>query len=198
MEKLKIGVLALQGAFREHREILEELGAVTFEIRQRKDLLENPDLAGVVIPGGESTVMERLLRELQLLEPLREKMRKGLPVLATCAGVILLAKEVEGQGPGAFGLLDILVQRNAYGRQLGSFRTTGVFAGGEEIPMTFIRAPKIASASDNTETLAMVNNAPVAIRQGNLVATTFHPELDRSPRVHQLFLDICCRFRKSW
>lgn len=184
---MRVGILALQGAFAEHAAVLEKLGAEHFEIRQRKDL-EAP-FDGLILPGGESTVMKKLLHDLGLLEPLAEKIQEGLPVFGTCAGLILLAKEIEGGSP-CFGAMDIAVKRNAYGRQLGSFYVRESFHGIGMVPMTFIRGPYIASAGKDVEVLAEVDGNIVAARQGNLLVTAFHPELSEDLSIHRYFLQI--------
>ena len=183
---MRIGVLALQGAFIEHERRLAELGAAPFEIRERRDL--DAPFDGLVLPGGESTVQGKLLRDLGLFEPLRAQIAAGLPTFGTCAGLILLAKEILNDPLVHFGLLDVVVERNAYGRQLGSFHAEAPFAGGAPIPLSFIRAPAIRAQRPDVETLATVDGIPVAVRQGNLLATAFHPELDPDPTVHRLFL----------
>jgi pyridoxal 5'-phosphate synthase pdxT subunit len=195
------GILALQGAFIEHKRKLEALGETCFEIRQLSDL-HNP-FDRLVLPGGESTTQAKLLRDLGLFEPLRERIAKGMPVLATCAGLILLAEHVEGTGdlrnlnPTAanerlrvvgFATLPITVQRNGYGRQLASFRTRAKFGDLGEIPMTFIRAPKITCVGEGVEVLASIDDAPVAVRYGNQLGLAFHPELDEDNRINELFL----------
>lgn len=184
---MRIGVLALQGAFIEHEKILRDLGADCFEIRQLRDISGQID--GIVIPGGESTVQGKLLRELGIIEPLRKMIRNGLPVFGTCAGLILLAKSIDGGEPPHLAVMDITAKRNAYGRQLGSFSTEGEFQGIGRIPMTFIRAPYISSA-DGAEILAAVDGKAVAARQGNILVTAFHPELTSDARVHGYFLDM--------
>ena len=180
-------ILALQGAFAEHRKMLESLGTECFEIRQLKDL--ERDFDGLIIPGGESTVMGRLVKRLDLFEPLRDRILSGLPVYGTCAGLILLAEQVEGGEP-CFGTMAITARRNAYGRQLGSFYTEAEMKGIGRIPMTFIRAPYISEASGPTEVLAKVDGHIVAARQGNQLVTAFHPELGTDTRVHKYFLDM--------
>lgn len=182
---MKIAILALQGAFAEHGQMLDALGAEHFEIRQKKDLERGFD--GVILPGGESTVMGRLLRDMELCEPLQRKIADGMPVFGTCAGLILLAKSVEG-GISCLGTMDIRVKRNAYGRQLGSFSTEQTFKGIGKIPMTFIRAPYIAEVSGSAEVLAETGGKIVAARQGRQLACAFHPELTKDVRVHQYFL----------
>ena len=165
---MKIGVLALQGAFIEHEKMLASLGAESFEIRQLKDIGQPMD--GLIIPGGESTVQGKLLRELGLMEPLRGLISGGLPVFGTCAGLILLAKSIDGGEAPHLAVMDITAKRNAYGRQLGSFAANGVFKGIGSVPMTFIRAPYISS-TQGAEILAEVGGKAVAARQGNILVT---------------------------
>lgn len=184
---MRIAILALQGAFIEHAAVLDRLGVEHFEIRQKKDL-ELP-FDGLILPGGESTVMRKLLHDLELFQPLAEHIRNGLPVFGTCAGLILLAKKVEGGNP-CFGTMDISVKRNAYGRQLGSFYTEAECKGIGSIPMTFIRAPYISAVASDTEVLATVDGNIVAARQKDQLVTAFHPELSPNLSVHQYFLDI--------
>ena len=184
----RIAVLALQGAFAEHEQMLHRLGVETVEIRQLSDWQSfysssSQGRGGLIIPGGESTTQGKLLRELGLFEPIRQAIVDGLPVFGTCAGLILLS-------PLHLGTMDIDVQRNAYGRQLGSFHTQAPVKGiGEDIPMTFIRAPYINKVlSPKVEVLAEVDGHIVAARQGNQLVTAFHPELDEDTRIHELFL----------
>ncbi len=184
---MTVAILALQGAFAEHAAMLDRLGAAHFEIRQRRDLDRPFD--GLILPGGESTVMRKLLRDLGLFEPLRARIEAGLPVFGTCAGLILLAKEVDGGEP-CFATMDIAACRNAYGRQLGSFHTEERFHGLGRVPMTFIRAPYIACVSGGAEALAAVDGKIVAARQGNQLVTAFHPELTDDTRVHEQFLQM--------
>ncbi|MGM9609915.1 MAG: pyridoxal 5'-phosphate synthase glutaminase subunit PdxT [Eubacteriales bacterium] len=184
---MMIGILALQGAFAEHAAVLDRLGEPHFEIRQLRDIDRPFD--GLIFPGGESTVMGKLLRELGLYDPLREKIANGLPVFGTCAGLILLAKEVEGGVP-CFSTMDIAVKRNAYGRQLGSFFTESDVRGVGRVPMTFIRAPYIASVSGDAEILAEVDGRIVAAREGNQLVTAFHPELNDDLSIHRYFLEM--------
>ena len=187
---MRIGILALQGAFVEHAAMLDRLGAEHFEIRQRRDIDRSFD--GLILPGGESTVMRKLLHDLDLFAPLQQQIREGLPVFGTCAGLILLAKSVEGGTP-CFETMDISVLRNAYGRQLGSFFTEAVFDGIGKIPMTFIRAPYIESVGEGVQALATVDGHIVAARQGNQLVTAFHPELHADTRVHRYFLEMARR-----
>ena len=184
---IKIGVLAVQGAFAEHRQILEKLGVETFEIRQLRDLEQ--DFDGLILRGGESTVQGKLLHDLGLFEPLRERIESGLPTLGTCAGLILLADKLSNDNRTYFGTLPVTVERNAYGRQLGSFYTEENFEGVGKIPMTFIRAPLIQRASQDVQILATVQNQSVAVRYKNQLAISFHPELNSDLRVHQYFVE---------
>ena len=184
---IKIGVLAVQGAFAEHRQILEKFGVESFEIRQLRDLEQ--DFDGLILPGGESTVQGKLLHDLGLFEPLRERIESGLPTLGTCAGLILLAEKLSNDGHTYFATTPVTVERNAYGRQLGSFYTEENFEGIGKIPMTFIRAPLIQRASQDVQILATVQNQIVAVRYKNQLAISFHPELNSDLRVHQYFVE---------
>ncbi|GHU79182.1 pyridoxal 5'-phosphate synthase subunit PdxT [Bacteroidia bacterium] len=179
-KQLKIGVLALQGGFAEHIRSLQSIGAETFEIRKRHDL--NQPMDGLVIPGGESTVISKLLDDLNLFVPLKEKIDAGLPVFGTCAGLILLANR--------FQAIDIVVKRNAYGRQLGSFSVEAEMKGIGKIPMVFIRAPYIESAGKKVEILSVVDGHIVAARQKNILVTSFHPELTSDTRIHNYFTEM--------
>lgn len=183
---MKIAVLALQGAFLEHETILRELGAECMELRKKEDLREPFD--GLILPGGESTAQGKLLRELGMFEPLHEMIRGGLPVFATCAGLILLARQSSNDARTYFRTLPVTVKRNAYGRQLGSFHTVQDFGGMKNVPMTFIRAPYIESAGDGVEILARVSGNIVGVRYQNQLAISFHPELDSDRRIHNMFL----------
>lgn len=185
---MQIGILALQGAFIEHEHILSILDVPFFEIRQKRDLKKQMD--GLIIPGGESTVQGKLLRELDLFDSLKEKIEKGLPVFGSCAGLLLLAKNIKNDNRIHLATMDITAVRNAYGRQLGSFYTEENFEEIGVIPMTFIRAPYIESVSENTEILAKVNGKIVAARQKNQLVTAFHPELNDNLSVHNYFVDI--------
>lgn len=186
---MKVGVLALQGAFREHREVLEALGAEPVEVRVVDDLA---GCEGLVLPGGESTVMAKLLASSGLLEPLREHLRDGMPTLATCAGLILVARDVLDRAVDDPGLdaLDVRVQRNAYGSQRQSFEApiTVEHLGGRPFPGVFIRAPAILEVGPAVEVLARHEGRPVLVRSGSLWAATFHPELSEDLRLHQRFL----------
>ncbi|AGI48434.1 pyridoxal phosphate synthase yaaE subunit [Thermoplasmatales archaeon BRNA1] len=181
-----IGVLALQGAFAEHERCLERLGFEYAEIR-KKEHLDVP-LDALIIPGGESTVMGKLLADLGMLERLRGTVLSGLSVFGTCAGLIILSSEVEG-GKASLGTMDVRTVRNAYGRQLGSFSTVSDFKGLGKIPMRFIRAPFVESVGSDVEVLAEVDGRIVAVRQNRQLATAFHPELTDDLSVHRFFLE---------
>jgi 5'-phosphate synthase pdxT subunit len=187
----RIGILAVQGAFTEHKKSIELLGAEVFEIRQKADLT-GQRMDGIILPGGESTVIGKLLKELDLFDKLQQLILEGVSVMGTCAGLILLAKQISNDDSRYLGTMDITVKRNAYGRQLGSFHTKGNFEGIGEIPMTFIRAPYIESIAENegVEALAKVDGRIVAARQKNMLVTAFHPELTKDLRVHRLFLEM--------
>ena len=208
----KVAVLAVQGAFIEHERALGKLGCECVELRQGPDVDQSFD--ALVLPGGESTAQAKMLRELGMLDALRARVADGLPVLGTCAGLILLAQNVEegvpaagdptgpvaagSTAPGAFGTLPVTVRRNAYGRQLGSFRTVAPCAGllsvaeGEtaDIPMTFIRAPFIKEVHEGAQVLARVDDRIVAVHSGNQIGVAFHPELDDDLRIHQLLVSL--------
>ena len=192
INKPQIGVLAVQGAFIEHERILKSLGAEVFEIRQLRDLDRHLD--GLVLPGGESTVQGKLLHDLGLFEPLKNLIEKGLPTFGTCAGLILLANKLSNDSHTYFGALPATVERNAYGRQLGSFYAEENFEEIGKVPMTFIRAPLIQSASEGVQVLATVNDQIVAIRYKNQLAISFHPELNEDLRVHRYFLEMISHF----
>lgn len=184
---MKIAVLALQGAFIEHTQILAEAGVSSFEIRQKSDLAKSFD--GLIIPGGESTVQGKLLRELDLFDGIRSLITEGMPVFGTCAGLILLAKRIENDSRAHLATMDITAVRNAYGRQLGSFFTEQEF-NGRKIPMTFIRAPYIAEAGKGVNVLSVVNGRIVAARQDNQLVCAFHPELGKNLYVHEYFINM--------
>ena len=182
---MRVGVLAVQGAFAEHERAFADVGAETFEIRQRRDL-ERP-FDALVLPGGESTVQGKLLHDLGLFAPLKEKIENGLPVFATCAGLILLAERLEGDPTVWFGVLPVTVRRNAYGRQLGSFAATDANGGEDAVPMAFIRAPAIVSVGKDVEVLSTHGGAATAVRWRNVWAFAGHPELTDDRRVFASF-----------
>ncbi len=184
-----IGVLALQGDFREHREVLERMGVKAPEVRLPRDL-EGTD--GLIIPGGESTTIVRLMRTSGLLEPLRRLATADFPLWGTCAGMILLAKRLDSSGVPALEAMDIGVQRNAFGRQVDSFEANLPIIGldGPPFHAVFIRAPIITDIGRDVQVIARLDDGrPVAARQGRLLATAFHPELTSDPRLHRLFLE---------
>lgn len=185
----KVGVLALQGAVQRHADALAALGAVPVEVRTPEDLA---GVEGLVLPGGESTAMSRLLDLSGLFDPLAERLKAGMPALGTCAGLILLAGRILDGRPDqrCFAVVDVDVRRNAFGRQLDSFETSlAVDAlAGPRFPAVFIRAPVIERVGDEVEVLAAVDQRPVLCRQGAVLAAAFHPELSGDLRLHQLFL----------
>lgn len=183
---MRIAVLALQGAFIEHEQMLSRLGVSSMEIRKKEDLEQSFD--GLIIPGGESTVQGKLMYELGLSEPLKKRITEGFPVFGTCAGLLLLAKTIQNDDRVHFATMDITAVRNAYGRQLGSFYTEAAFQGIGKIPMTFIRAPYIEKVSGEAQALATVDGHIVAARQNNQLVTAFHPELNDDLSVYQYFI----------
>ena len=185
---MKIGVLAVQGAFIEHEHIIEKIGHEVVEIRQRKDL---DGIDGIILPGGESTVQGQLLRKLDMLATIKSLIADGLPTLATCAGLILLAGHIDNDDSVHIGTLPVTVKRNAYGRQLGSFVRTAPMTGFDEFPMIFIRAPYISSIKDNVDVLAAVNDRIVAVQYNNQIGLAFHPELSGDTRIHEYFISLC-------
>jgi 5'-phosphate synthase pdxT subunit len=195
---ITIGVLGLQGDVREHLRALASSGVRATVVR-RPDELAAVD--GLVLPGGESTTMVKLARIFELLEPLRARITDGLPALGTCAGMILLADRVLDGAPGqeTVGGMDVTVRRNAFGRQVDSFEEDVPFAGLDDpVHAVYIRAPWVEEAGDGVETLARVASGPAAgrivgVRQGHLMATSFHPEVGGDTRVHQMFVDLVHR-----
>ncbi|MCR4746551.1 MAG: pyridoxal 5'-phosphate synthase glutaminase subunit PdxT [Lachnospiraceae bacterium] len=185
---MRIGVLAVQGAFIEHEKMLERLGAETVEIRQKKDF-ENLD--GLILPGGESTVQGQLLKKLDLFDDIRDSINAGLPVLATCAGLILLAEKIENDDTVHFGTLPVTVKRNAYGRQLGSFTSNSSLGNINDFPFVFIRAPYITKADPQVEILSEVDGNIVGVRYKNQIGLAFHPEMTDDTRIHEKFIDLC-------
>ena len=199
MARSKVGILAVQGAFAEHEAVVRRLGADFKELRQASDLDDGIDR--LILPGGESTSQGRILRDLGMLDRIRQLIESGMPVLGTCAGLILLAQSIDQiNGDGStvdeqhnstwLKTLPVTVRRNAYGRQLGSFHTEAEFAGLGTIPMTFIRAPFITQVGDGVETLTEVDGEVVAVRYKNQLGTSFHPELDGDARIHQMLLSM--------
>ncbi|MGN1458510.1 MAG: pyridoxal 5'-phosphate synthase glutaminase subunit PdxT [Acutalibacteraceae bacterium] len=184
---MKIAVLAVQGAFAEHEKILDMLGTEHFEIRRKSDLQQ--DFDGLILPGGESTTMGKLLHDFDIFDTLKNKIENGLPVFGTCAGMILLAKNLTNDDTRHFATMDINVRRNAYGRQLGSFETVSTFGDISDVPMVFIRAPYIESVGENVKVLSTVDGNIVAAQQGNQLVTSFHPELSDYTEIHRYFIN---------
>jgi 5'-phosphate synthase pdxT subunit len=186
---VKVGVLALQGAFREHREVLDALGVETVEVRTPAELAA---LDALILPGGESTTMSKLLDSSGVRDPLADLLAGGLPVFGTCAGMILLARDVVDGRPDqrSFGAIDVAVRRNAYGRQRDSFEAGLAVEGlrGGPFPGVFIRAPRIESVGEDVEVVASHEDVPVLARQGAVVVASFHPELSDDLRLHEWFL----------
>ena len=192
MSQLCVGVLALQGAFREHVAAVTRLGATAREVRQLKDI---DGIDALIIPGGESTTMGKLLNEWNMLEPLRQRILDGMPVYGSCAGLILLCREIENSDQPRLGVLDATVRRNAFGRQVDSFETDLSIPeiGADPIPAVFIRAPVITGMGAGVTVLAEVKGQAVAVRQNNILATSFHPELTPDTRMHSYFLSFCSK-----
>ena len=191
---MKIGILALQGAFLEHKNILDSLKIDNCLVKTKEQL---EDIDGIILPGGESTAMGKLLRDFNILEPLKEKIKNGLPVFGTCSGMILLAEKLSNSEVVHLGVMGIEVKRNAYDRQLGSFETEADFKGiSKKVKMIFIRAPYVENTKEGVKILATVNENIVAVREKNMLAVSFHPELTNDTSVHEYFLDIIKNFKK--
>ena len=184
---MKIGVLALQGAFREHRLMIEQCGVTAVEIRKKSEL---DDIAGLILPGGESTTIGKLMVDWGLMEKIQERTRQGMAIYGTCAGMILLAKNIIDSDQPRLGLMDITVRRNAFGRQTESFEAdlNVVELGSEPLKAVFIRAPIIEEVGLNVKVLAKVNDKIVIARQDKLLVTAFHPELTGDDRIHRKFI----------
>ncbi len=198
---MRIAVLAVQGAFIEHEYMLEKLGASCIELRQKRDLEQ--DFQGIILPGGESTVQGKLLRELDMFDTLNDYISKDMPVFGTCAGLILLARKLANDSNTYFASLPVVVERNAYGRQLGSFSYMGKLNGAgnedKDFPLEFIRAPYIQSIGDGVEILTEIDRKPkdktgrniVGVTYKNQIGVAFHPELTDDTRCHEMFLNLC-------
>lgn len=202
MKPLRIAILALQGAFAEHQQILQKIGVDSFLVRNLADWTHE-EFDGLIIPGGESTAMLRIMNDEQLMVPVRNAIQQGLPVFGTCAGMILLAKEVDNETRERLATMDIRVHRNAYGRQMGSFYAEHDVNGIGTIPMTFIRAPYIEktlqqspSNTEPVEVLSILDNHIIAARQGNQLVCSFHPELNEDLRFHKYFISIVQQSKK--
>lgn len=192
---MKIGVLSLQGGVIEHIDHLKHLDTDAVEVKTLNDM---KDIDGIILPGGESSTMGKLLRISGLLEPLKNKIIKGLPVWGTCAGMILLAKNIENDPVTHLAVMDITVRRNAFGSQLDSFKTDKLIkdVSGEPVPLVFIRAPFITSADREVKILCSIDDQIVAVRKGSMLATAFHPELTDNLAFHKYFVSICKQYRK--
>ncbi|HCB99691.1 MAG TPA: pyridoxal 5'-phosphate synthase glutaminase subunit PdxT [Ruminococcaceae bacterium] len=184
-----VGVLALQGSFREHLKLLGQIEGIHPIPVKNVQTLQQVD--GIILPGGESTTQGKLLKDFSLLEPLKERILSGLPVWGTCAGTILLAKQIAGDEPPHLGVMDITIRRNAYGGQLDSFIDETIIpaVSAQKIPLVFIRAPWIDKTEDNVKVLASLNGKVIAAKQGQMLATSFHPELTYDLSFHQYFID---------
>lgn len=182
------GILAVQGAFAEHAATLDRLGAPWKLLRAAEDFDESIDR--VILPGGESTTQGKLLHSTGLFEPIAAHIAAGKPVFGTCAGMILLARKLDNDPNVYFGALDAVVRRNAYGRQLGSFAATADFGGIRDFPLVFIRGPYVVSVGPEASAETEVDGNVVGLRQGNILATAFHPELTDDTRIHELFLSL--------
>lgn len=187
---IKVGVLAVQGAVAEHLELLNQIPDVCAQ--EVKYLDELNEIDGLIIPGGESTAIGRLLRDFNLLQPLKERILNGMPVWGTCAGMILLAKSLENDSMVHLGVMDITVERNAYGRQLGSFTTEVEIEkiSSDKIPLVFIRAPYVTQVKSDVDILLEVNDHIVACQQNHMLATSFHPELTKDTSFHRYFINM--------
>lgn len=194
MEK-RIGVLAIQGAFREHHKILEKIGAEAVEVRSRDNL---KNIEGLIIPGGESTAIGKQLEIDHFGDTIIEMAEDGFPIFGTCAGMILLSKRIEQSNQYSLGLMDTTVKRNAFGRQIASFEADIPVKGidGHDLRAVFIRAPYIVETGPEVDILAEYAGKIVFVRQKNLLASAFHPELTDDRRVHQYFLDMVDKFQK--
>lgn len=184
---MKVGVLSFQGGVIEHLNQIKSLGHIGIEVKKEEDLNE---IDAIILPGGESTTIGKLLKITGLIEPLKEKIKNGLPTWGTCAGMILLANEIEGEETRYLQLMDIRVRRNAFGTQIDSFKTQKLIEGvsKEEIELIFIRAPYITKVGENVSILCEVDNKIVAVKQDNIMATSFHPELTDDLKFLQYFL----------
>lgn len=185
---MKVAVLAVQGAFIEHERRMEELGITCIELRQAADLDKEYD--GIILPGGESTVQGKLLKELNMLDRLKQQIKEGVPVLATCAGLILLSEQISNDDKAYLQTLPVVIKRNAYGRQLGSFRIDQEVKGIGKVPMEFIRAPYIESVSEGVEILATVDQHIVMVQYKNQLGMAFHPELCIDKKIHEKFIEL--------
>ena len=185
---MQVGVLAVQGAFAEHEHVLSELGVSCIELRNAGDLNKHYD--SLILPGGESTVQGKLLRDSDMFDTIKSQIEGGMPVLATCAGLILLAQHIEGDDTVHLGTLPVTVKRNAYGRQLASFTTDAQIKDIGTYPLVFIRAPYITDVNGDAEILTVVDGNTVGVRYKNQIGLAFHPEMTEDTRVHEYFIDL--------
>jgi pyridoxal 5'-phosphate synthase pdxT subunit len=192
MVKPRVGVLALQGDVPEHLRAAEQAGAEAVPVRRRAEL---DTVDALILPGGESTTVGKLLERYDLMEPIRERIREGMPVLGTCTGLILLAKEIEGSDQPRLGLLDVTVRRNAYGRQVDSFEAdvAAPALGAEPLRAVFIRAPMVTRTGPEVEVLAEAGGHPILVRQGGILGAAFHPEMAGEARVHRFLIELIDR-----
>lgn len=187
---MRVAVLAVQGAFIEHEKIMQDLGMECMELRKAEDLNQSYD--GLILPGGESTVQGKLLKELGMFDTLKKQILEGMPTLATCAGLILLAEKISNDNKAYFQTMPVTVRRNAYGRQLGSFHSDSEIAGIGTYPMEFIRAPYVEEVQEGVEVLAAVDGHIVGVRYRNQMGFAFHPELTADTRLHEKFIKELC------
>lgn len=194
--KVRVGILALQGAVKEHADMIKKLDNT--EIVLVKKIKELDEIDGLILPGGESTAMGKLLLDYSMIKPITEKAVSGMPMWGTCAGMILMAKQIDSQNKTHLNLLDINVVRNGYGGQLDSFETKMCIpaVSQDEIPLVFIRAPYIKSAGSTVRVLAQLDGKIIAVEEGNLIATSFHPELTKDTSFHQYFLQKIMNWKK--
>lgn len=191
---MRIGVLALQGAVREHIRQLQLLGCEAIEVKTLDDL---SGLNGLVLPGGESTTMRKLLDRYQLMNPIRSLAQQGIPMFGTCAGLILLAKEIVGYDVAHLGLMDVCIERNSFGRQVDSFEVElSAKQIGDDLPAVFIRAPHIVSVGANVEVLAEYDGRIVLAKEGQYLGCSFHPELTEDTRLMKYFVEMVKDFNK--
>ncbi len=185
---MRIGILAIQGDFAAHSAMLARLGVETVEVRRSDQLA---DIDGLIIPGGESTTMLKVIREEQMIDPIKDFARAGKAIFGTCAGAILLARHVDNPPQESLGLIDIAVERNSYGRQIDSFIGQAETAlGAKPLEAVFIRAPRIIRTGPGVEVLSTIEGEPVMVKKDNLLVATFHPELTTDERVHNLFIEM--------
>ena len=191
---MQVGVLALQGAFAAHSECLTSIGVQSIEVRNPEQL---SSVDALLMPGGESSTMSQLLESSGLFDPIAARIADGMPVFGTCAGMILLASEIlDGRSDQrSFSAIDISVRRNAFGRQVDSFEAT-VNSSVGDFHGVFIRAPRIERVGENVEVLGSINDEPVLVRQGNVLAASFHPELSNDARLHEYFVSITANRKK--